>query len=141
MKTATFIMLLAAALTFGMGAPSAVAQNRPDVGGGIVSPQLPAGTVARYRVTYFSSQTAVTALRSASVVSITNGNTASCLVGVDWRFGVGGWSAVVGSATTTGCDRIEVSARTVYTGATTDSPVSAITDAKVVKINLGNIGD
>jgi hypothetical protein len=99
MKTATFILLLAAALTFGMDAPSAVAQNHPDVGGGIVSPQLPAGTVARYRVTYFSSQTAVTALRSASVVSITNGNTASCLVGVDWRFGVGGALACASSAT------------------------------------------
>lgn len=185
MKTATFILLLAAALTFGMGAPSAVAQNRPDEGGGKVSPQLPVGVTARYRVTYFYSNTNVSfPPRNASIVSVTNQNTVSCTVAVDWRFGSGplacGTSAVVGpgatfdfctrtlpfnvvacnstcpapgltfvegsavvgsSTATTGCEKIAVSARTVYTGATADTSISAITDAKVVRVDLGNRGD
>jgi hypothetical protein len=188
-RTATYLLLVAAALTFGMPPFGAVAEDRADdapsqaARSGQIAPNLlPAGTVARYRVTYFKSNTAVIALRSASIVSITNGNSGSCKVAVDWRTGgtvssctsslvigpgstqdfcsrtiPGGittcnatcspsltfneGSAVVGSATTTGCERIELSARTVYTASTTDSPVSAITDAKVVRYNFPNIGD
>jgi hypothetical protein len=183
MKTSTYMLLVAAALTFGMPAADASAQNRPDEGRGQLSSQLPAGTVSRYVVTYFRSATVDPALRTASVVSITNENTSSCLVAVDWRFGVGAstactisatlapqtqldfcsrtvpdgittcnvtcspsltnneGSARVGSATTTGCEKIAVSARTYYTGSTTDKPVSAITDAKVVRYGFGNSGD
>ncbi len=195
MKEVTYLLLIAAALTFGMPGPSSSAQGRPganaadeftpdeDGPSSLATPQLPAGTLARYRVTYFSSQTGVAALRSASMVSITNHNTANCTVAVDWKIGLGGvvcgtsfvltpgatadfctrtvpngvtacnstcaapgltnheGSAIVGSSTIAGCDRIAVSARTVYTQTTTDSPVSAITDAKVVRISAGNTGD
>lgn len=186
MKSSTFVLLMAGALTLGMPATEAFAQNRPDAGASPeVSPALPIGTTARYRVTYFYSNTnAAFPPRNASIVSITNQNTVSCTIAVDWRFGTGALacgtsavvgpgatfdfctrtlpfnvvacnstcpgagltftegSAVVGSSTaTTGCDRIAVSARTVYTGTTTDTSVSAITDAKVVRINAGNIGD
>lgn len=187
MKSSTFVLLVAGAFTLGMPATEAFAQNRPDAGASPeVSPALPVGTTARYRVTYFYSNTnAAFPPRNASIVSITNQNTVSCTVAVDWRFGTGGGlvcgtslvlgpgstadfctrtlpfnivacnstcpapgltftegNAIVGSSTaTTGCDRIAVSARTVYTGATTDTSVSAITDAKVVRINAGNIGD
>lgn len=153
--------------------------------GTAVAPALPAGTVARYRITYAISTTSVTALRSVSIASITNQSPVTCTVAVDWRVGFGGvacstsislgpgstadfctrpipgflttcnstcpgatgatfeGNAIVGSSTTTGCQRIAVSARTVYTASTSDSPISAITDAKVVKIGTGtgNIGD
>lgn len=186
MKTSTYCLLAAAALTFGMPASDALAQDRPDEarpGQLQLGPQLPAGTAARYRVTYANSQTRVAALRSASIVSITNQSTVTCRVAVDWNFGAGGiacsanlvitpgmtadfctrpipgaitscnstcpgagltffeGNATVGSSTIAGCEKIAVSARTVYTASTTDSPVSAITDAKVVKIGSGNIGD
>jgi hypothetical protein len=187
MKTPVYLLLVAAALTFGMPATEALAQDRPDDAGRAgaspqASPALPVGTTARYRVTFFKSNTTVTALRTASIVSITNGNTASCLAAVDWRTGgtatsctsslvigpgstldfcsrtipsgittcnatcfpsltFNEGSAVVGSATTLGCERIQLSARTVYTATTTDSPVSAITDANVVRFPFGNNGD
>jgi hypothetical protein len=189
MKTSTYLLLAAAALTFGMPPSGALAQDPADdaprsgqVAPNFVAPILPAGTVARYRVTFFKSNTSVTALRTASIVSITNGNSGSCKVAVDWRTGgtasscvtslvigpgstqdfcsrtipsgittcngtcfpsltFNEGSAVVGSATTPGCEKIELSARTVYTASTSDSPVSAITDANVVKYNQPNIGD
>ena len=188
MKTSTYLLLAAAALTFGMPPSGALAEDpaddapSPAARFSQVVPILPAGTVARYRVTFFKSNTAVTALRTASIVSITNGNMGSCKVAVDWRTGgtvssctsslvigpgstqdfcsrtipsgittcnatcspsltFNEGSAVVGSATTPGCEKIELSARTVYTASTSDSPVSAITDANVVKYNQPNIGD
>jgi hypothetical protein len=144
------------------------------------APQLPVGTVPRYRATYFKSNTASSTLRTASIVSATNQSGITCLIAVDWRTGGTATSlsqslsvgpraqvdfctraipsgittcnatgaltfnegnAVVGSSTTIGCERTAISARAVYTGSTTDAPVSAITDAKVVRIGLGNIGD
>lgn len=50
-------------------------------------------------------------------------------------------SAIVGSTTAPPCDRIQVSARTVYTTGANDENLTAITDAKIVKLPLGNIGD
>lgn len=50
-------------------------------------------------------------------------------------------SAIVGSSSTTGCEKIAVSARTIYTSTSNDSPVDAITDAKIVRMNAGNSGD
>jgi hypothetical protein len=50
-------------------------------------------------------------------------------------------SAVVGSSTALGCDKIAVSARTFYASVITDFPPTAITDAKVVKYGFGNSGD
>jgi len=47
-------------------------------------------------------------------------------------------SAIVGSSTTAGCSAIAVSARTNYTGSFRDVPISAITDATVVRIEAGN---
>ena len=52
------------------------------------APQLPAGHVARYRLTYMKSST-TTAIRSATVVSITNQSQGTCVTSVDWRFGFG----------------------------------------------------
>jgi hypothetical protein len=185
MKPSLFLFSMTTALTLGMGATDAVAQDRPlDTGPAketAQAPALPIGTVARYRVTYAISSTSVTALRSVSIVSITNQSPVTCTVAVDWRIGFGGvvcgtsfslpagftadfctrpipgslttcnstcpappsfeGNAFVGSSTTAGCEKIAVSARTVYTATTSDSPVSAITDAKVVKFGLGNIGD
>jgi hypothetical protein len=193
MKKLAYFLLLGSAFIFAMPGSTwaqdrpndAAAAAAPDEDGptSLAGPQLPAGYTARYRVTYFSSQTGVAALRSASIVSVTNHNTATCAVAVDWKLGLGGvvcttainvapgntvdfctrtlpagvtscnstcaapgltnaeGSAIVGSRTVTGCERIAVSARTVYTQTTTDSPVSAITDAKVVRIGLGNSGD
>lgn len=50
-------------------------------------------------------------------------------------------SAIVGFSSATDCQKIAVSARTIYTSTTTGSPVDAITDAKVVRMNAGNSGD
>lgn len=50
-------------------------------------------------------------------------------------------SAIVGVSTTTGCANIAVSARTYHTTGTGDTGVAAVTDAKVVRIRNGNIGD
>jgi hypothetical protein len=184
MKTSTYLLLVAAALTFGLPASDALAQNRPDEArpGPKQLSLLPSGTVPRYLVTFFRSVTADPALRTASIVSITNQSPVDCQVAVDWKLGFGGvvcgtnlvigpgvqadfcsrtvpdgittcnstcspslvfdeGSAIVGSATTTGCGNIAVSARTYYTASTTDSPVSAITDPKVVKFGFGNSGD
>ena len=168
------------------GIPSASqAQQLEDRGNAAItsSLRLAPGTIARYRVTYFRSSTTTPALRSASVVSVTNHNSATCTVSIDWNFGAGGTvctttlaiapgnqldfcsrsipggttvcnstcpgagltahegSAIVGSSTTVGCDRIALSARTIYTSTTTDAPIDAITDAKVVRIGAGNSGD
>ncbi|MCI0736047.1 MAG: hypothetical protein L0Y50_07220 [Beijerinckiaceae bacterium] len=182
MKTSVFLFSMAAALAIGMGATDALGQDRPDQGEvGRLSPQPPAGTVARYRVTYFYSNTSANPPRSVSIVSITNQSAVTCRVAVDWKIGFGGvacatnlllgagntadfctrsipvgitacnstcpglnfteGSAIVASSTTTTCDRIAVSARTVYTGSTSDAAISAITDAKVVRFGFGNIGD
>ena len=56
------------------------------------APELPAGHVPRYRLTYMTSQS-LTAIRSATVVSITNQSGATCVTSVDWRFGLGGGAA------------------------------------------------
>lgn len=146
---------------------------------------FPAGTIARYRVTYFKSNTSDVNLRTASVISVTNHAPfgVNCTVAVDWKLGTGanacstsvsvapgatvdfcsrpvpagvttcnstcpgaGLTAVEGNAAiastnSTDCARIAVSARTYYTASTTDSPVSAITDAKIVRVGNGNTGD
>lgn len=187
MRTSTHALLAVAALTFGMGPPAVLAEDLADQGQGIGSPRLPIGSVARYRVTYFNSQTVTTALRSVSIVSITNQANVNCRVSVDWKIGFGGiacgtnivllpgqtsdfctrpipngitvcnstcpgagltnteGNAIVGSSVSAGanlgCEKIAVSARTVYTAAISDSPISAITDAKVVRYGFGNIGD
>lgn len=187
MKPLAYALLATAALAFAMPAsiafaqgPEAASEDDEASGGRFAAPALPVGTVARYRVTYFKSNTAAAALRTASIVSATNQSGVSCTIAVDWRTGGTAVSltqslvvppnghvdfctraipagitscnatgaltfnegnAVIGSSTTTGCERIAVSARTVYTQTTTDSPVSAITDAKIVRINLGNNGD
>lgn len=187
MRISTYVLLAAAALTFGMGPSGVLADDRPDEGRGQLSPNLPAGSVARYRVTYFNSQTAAPGLRSVSIVSITNQAAVTCRVSVDWKIGFGGvacgtntvlapgdtadfctrpipvgitacnstcpgagltfteGNAIVGSSasagTNIGCEKIAVSARTVYTGSVSDSPVSAITDAAVVRFGFGNNGD
>jgi hypothetical protein len=183
MKALTYFMLAAAALACGMGA-TAFAQDDTPTRSSVtsVTPALPAGTVARYLVTYMKSNTATTALRTATIISVTNQSSSTCRVAVDWK--VGGTStvctttlslsprseldfcsrtipdgittcnatcspsltfkegkAVVGSSTTTGCEKIALSARTVYTSSTSDSPVNGITDAKIVKFGAGNIGD
>jgi hypothetical protein len=49
-------------------------------------------------------------------------------------------NAIVGSAITPGCEKIAISARTVYTS-NNDQFLDGITDAKVVKIGMGNTGD
>lgn len=183
MKTGTFVLLVAAAaLSFGMSGFGALAEDDTGATQLSPSPALPIGTVARYRVTFFKSNTSVTALRTASIVSVTNASAVSCRVAVDWRTGgttnacttsisiapgatldfcsrtipsgitscnstcspsltFNEGSAVVGSSTTTGCEKIALSARTVYTSTTTDSPLNAITDAKVVRVGFGNSGD
>lgn len=51
--------------------------------------QLAPGHIARYRITYFNSNTA-TANRSATVISVTNQGTATCATSVDWKIGFGG---------------------------------------------------
>ncbi len=187
MKTSPYLLLVAAAFTFGMPASGALAQDRPrDTGTAKETARalaLPGGT-PRYVVTYAASSTLpVNTLRSASIVSVTNQSPVSCRVAVIWRLGFGGVScetgdllgpgftldfctrplpddlttcngvcpdagltvfegnAVVGSSTTTGCERIAVSARTVYTANANDLSISAITDAKVVRFGQGNIGD
>jgi hypothetical protein len=180
MKASTYFLLAAAALACGMGASAFAQDDTPT--GRAVNPALPAGTVARYLVTYMKSNTATTALRTATIISVTNQSSSTCKVAVDWK--VGGTStactttlslspgseldfcsrtipdgittcnatcspsltfnegnAVVGSSTTTGCEKIALSARTVYTSSTSDSPVNGITDAKIVKFGAGNIGD
>jgi hypothetical protein len=199
MKNPIYLSFVAAALFFGLGLSSSLAQQGPSANGAAqavnpdnddegdgrlfrATPALPVGTVARYTVTYFKSNTSNSALRTAAIVSVTNQSTASCTVGVDWRTGgtatacsqsllltpgaqldfctraipgpitscnatcapnltFNEGNAVVGSSTTTGCEKIAVSSRTVYTGSTADAPVSAITDAKIVKVGFGNNGD
>jgi hypothetical protein len=199
MKSPIYLSLVAAALIFGLAPSSSLAQQRPSANGAAqavdhdaddegngrllaAKPALPRGTVARYLVTYFKSNTSVSTLRSAAIVSVTNQSTASCTVGVDWKTGgtatacsqsllltpgaqldfctraipsgittcnatcapnltFNEGNAIVGSSTTTGCEKIALSSRTVYTGSTTDAPVSAITDANIVKFGFGNIGD
>jgi len=66
----------------------AQADRGPDAEAAARAPELPAGHVARYRLTYMTSQTA-TAIRTATVVSITNQSAATCVTSVDWRFGFG----------------------------------------------------
>lgn len=146
-----------------------------------VAPELAVGHVARYRVTYTTSQTSA-ANRTSSVVSITNKSGVTCSTSVDWRIGFAGLacttvltlgpgqtgehcsrplpgavsvcnrtcavplttyegSGIVGSNTVVGCQNIAVSARTYHTTGSTDSAVAAATDAKVVRIGVGNSGD
>lgn len=182
MKLSALLLTAATALPIFMATPAALAQDDSLVGRQAVR-NLPAGTAARYRVTYFKSNTSTTALRTATIVTVTNQTvTKNCLVAVEWK--VGGTfttcttsltlapgavadfcsrsipsgitscnstcspeltfdegNATVGSSSTeAGCEKIAVSARTVYTATTDDAPVSAITDAKIVPLNK-NIGD
>ena len=58
----------------------------PDFG---AIPEVPAGQTARYLVTYMKSNTASTAFRTATVVSVTNQSAVSCSISVDWFAGVG----------------------------------------------------
>ena len=75
------------------GALAQQAPDKPAPGArASVAQALPVGHVARYRVTYMSSQTN-TANRSATVVSITNQSAGNCSTSVDWRVGLGGWCA------------------------------------------------
>ena len=194
MKTSACLLALAtAALVYGGFPSSALAQKGGDktavddtesgfpTESEFAAPALPTGHVARYRVTYMKSNTAATALRTATVVSITNQSSVSCGTSVDFKVGSSTvcttsvtiapgttvdhcsrtipsgitscnatcspsltfdeGHAIVGSSSTTGCEKIAVSARTYYTSSTSDSPVSAVTDAKVVKLGVGNAGD
>lgn len=180
-----FISLTVAAVA-ALATPSIAIAQQADGGTPAVTSsatRLPAGTLARYRVTYMNSQAPTTGIRSSTIVSITNNSFNTCTTGVDWRVGFGGLActttlvlgpgqtgehcsrnvpgtisvcnaicpgasglfaegnAVVGSTVAPPCDRIQVSARTVYTTGTDDGNLTAITDAKVVKMPLGNIGD
>lgn len=177
------LLVMAAALSIVLGSPAALAQDDTPIGRRAGPQALPAGITARYLVTYLKSNTSDPALRSATIVTVTNETiTKNCTVAVEWKTGgistacttsltlgpgkvadfcsrsvpsgitscditcapeltFNEGNAVVGSSTNeVGCDKIAVSARTVYTATTTDSPVSAITDAKIVKFT-GNIGD
>ena len=101
MKRITWLLLsVFAAVIFGLSPTYVLAGNSsrgaPDdssenAGFAVLNatPQLPAGQVARYRVTYMKSNTA-TANRTSTVVSITNQSGATCSTGVDWRIGFGG---------------------------------------------------
>lgn len=194
MKQATsFLLSVIAAVGYGVCPSDALAQNGSrgpdDNEGGFAAespaPALAPGHVARYRVTYMKSNTAATALRTATVVSITNQSLVTCGTSVDFKIGFGGTacttnitlapgetgdhcsrtipsgvttcnatcapapglafaegSAIVGSSILPSrCSAIAVSARTYYTQSLSDAPVSAITDAKVVRIGAGNAGD
>lgn len=93
MSKAVWFLLLALTLGgFGLY-PTSVLAQAPDRGDVEVTSdatiQLPAGHVARYRLTYMNSQTA-TANRSSTVISITNQSGRSCVTSVDWRVGFGG---------------------------------------------------
>ena len=148
--------------------------------------EVPAGQTARYLVTFIKSNTSTTALRTASVVTVTNQGTATCNISVDWFAGLStaivtttnlavsaghtvdfcsrtipsgittcnataspsqtfleGRARVASTNSTTlnNCHRIGVSARVYYTQTTSDSPVSAITDSNIVRVNSGNNGD
>ena len=189
MKNLVFLWLVAAALTFEMSPSNAFAQDGVDQIGPsrLLSARLPDAAAApfSYRVTYFNSQTGTTALRSASIISITNQSKESCTVDVQWL--AGGGAVVCSTSLTVAagvqldfCTRpipkgitvcnsicpgagltdhegtagvgaedlagqfncpIAVSARTVYTASTTDAPISAITDAKIVRSGGFNNGD
>jgi len=92
MRKLALSLALAFTLT-GFGAlPYAALAQAPDRGGAEPSsptPQLPAGHLARYRVTYTSSQTTA-ANRTSTVVSITNQSGVRCVTSVDWRIGFAG---------------------------------------------------
>ena len=86
------VLFLSVALTLG-GVYSEAALAQPDRGpGNVAVPELPAGHVARYRLTYMTSQANSSGTRTATVISITNHSGVSCSTSVDWRFGFGGVS-------------------------------------------------
>jgi len=90
-KAILFLLLAFALGAYGLNPTAALAQP-PDGSSGEedLGPSLAAGHVARYRLTYMSSQT-VTSIRSLTVISITNHKTSgSCSTSVDWRFGFAG---------------------------------------------------
>lgn len=64
-----------------------LAQEAPDGSSGPVPPSYYDGGVNRYLVTYTHSQT-TTALRSATVVAVTNQSSRSCQVKIEWFFGL-----------------------------------------------------
>jgi hypothetical protein len=95
MGKAVWFLLFALTLGgYGLYPTAVLAQPaQPDIGdsGEVSAPvsALPAGHVARYRLTYMTSQTN-TANRTSTVISITNHSTVSCSTSVDWRIGLGG---------------------------------------------------
>jgi hypothetical protein len=65
-----------------------LAQEAPDGSSGPVSSNDYPGGVNRYLVTYMHSQTR-TAIRSATVVTVTNQSSRSCQVKIEWFVGFG----------------------------------------------------
>lgn len=192
MKPSIYLRIWAVALLSCVGGAGALAQERVGVIHDDVENEahaalqsanrdLPVGHLPRYRATFMKSNTLAPALRTATVVSITNQSSLSCSTSVDFRVGAASvcttivtvppgatvdhcsrviptgmtscnatcspsltaheGHAVIGSTSIISCDNIVASARTYYTGSTTDAPVSAITDAKIVKFGTPNAGD
>jgi hypothetical protein len=97
-KAAWFLLFALTLGGYGFYPTTVLAQppDQPDqqqVEGALdVAPALPAGHVARYRLTYMTSQTTA-ANRTSTVVSITNQRSSgNCTTSVDWRVGFGGVS-------------------------------------------------
>jgi len=106
-KTLWWLLLVVIVAGIGVFPTAQVAAQEPDDGSSddyealyqqAPYPQLPTGQVRRFLVTFMKSNTS-TAIRTATVVSVTNQSlTATCSVSVDWFAGASAFTAP--SATT-----------------------------------------
>jgi hypothetical protein len=81
------VLLLVVSLAW---CPTPVLAVGPDDRSGGAPPadtEIPIGQVARYLVTYAKSNVVTGAVRSATVVTVTNQGTATCGISVDWIIG------------------------------------------------------
>jgi hypothetical protein len=133
MKTLLWLTLLSCALvamaaypSLGFAADDRPAQNGDELPGAAEVPAAPAppGQTARYIVTYAKSNTQTTALRTATVVSVTNQGTASCTVSVQFLTGVGGGVAGTASAVVGVGSTLDFCSRPVPSGVTTCNALS-----------------
>jgi hypothetical protein len=91
-KAILFLLLALTLGGYGLN-PTAVQAQSPDGSSeDEFGPSLAVGHVARYRLTYMTSQTTA-ANRTSTIISITNQRSSgSCQTSVDWRVGFGGVS-------------------------------------------------
>jgi hypothetical protein len=122
MRKLVWVLLLTLILLgYGMYATPTLAQEKDDHADpsqAQIAPLVPVGQTARYLATFMKSNTS-TAIRSSTVVTVTNQSAGTCGVSVDWFAGLSNAIACTTTASVPAGQTFDFCSRNIPTGVTT----------------------